>query len=475
MQNPVRAVRIERIRQLPARLEALVLPLTEAQLLARPLAGEWSVAQNVHHIADSHLNAYMRTRMVLTEEHPAIKPYLQERWAELADAGSPSIRMSLELLAGLHMRWVALFESLPDAAWARTGYHPESQRDFSIDDLLASYANHGEAHLIQIQQTLASQVQHTGVIHTGVIHTGVIHKRRDSTMYALGVDIGGSGVKGAVVNLERGELVGERLRYDTPASSHPEAVAAVVSRIVTDLSWAGPIGCTFPGIIHHGVVKTSANMDKGWSNTDGKHLLERVTGRSVRLLNDADAAGVAEMEFGAGRNQKGVTIMLTFGTGIGSAIFVDGHLLPNTEFGHLPIRGKDAEHRAAARVKKDEGLSWGAWAERVNEFLGQMEFFFSPDLFIVGGGISRKSEKFMPLLKTNARIVTAQLMNDAGIIGAAMYVQDIAIDLENPPLPVASGADDEDAEQASTPVGEEPSKEKEKASKEKEKSDKKKK
>jgi polyphosphate glucokinase len=199
-------------------------------------------------------------------------------------------------------------------------------------------------------------------------------------------------------------------------------------------------------------------MDKGWIDTDGKHLLERVTGRSVRLLNDADAAGVAEMEFGAGRNQKGVTIMLTFGTGIGSAIFVDGHLLPNTEFGHLPIRGKDAEHRASAKIKKDEGLSWASWAERVNEFLGQMEFFFSPDLFIVGGGISKKSEKFMPLLKTRARIVTAQLMNDAGIIGAAMYVQDIAIDLENPPQPAASAMIDEDAEQQAIAAEPEPEK-----------------
>lgn len=265
-------------------------------------------------------------------------------------------------------------------------------------------------------------------------------------MYALGIDIGGSGVKGAVVDLTRGELLGERLRYETPENSHPDAVADVVARIVNELNWTGPVGCTFPGIIYHGVVKTSANMDQGWVGTDGKHLLERVTSRSVRLLNDADAAGVAEMEFGAGRNQKGVTIMLTFGTGIGSAIFVDGHLLPNTEFGHLPIRGKDAEHRAAARVKKDEGLSWAAWSERVNEFLGQMEFFFSPDLFIIGGGISKKSEKFMPLLKTRARIVTAQLMNDAGIIGAAMYVQDIAIHLDNPPLPASSTGSEDDGE-----------------------------
>ncbi len=252
-------------------------------------------------------------------------------------------------------------------------------------------------------------------------------------MYALGIDIGGSGVKGALVDLKKGELISERVRYDTPENSHPDAVAALVAKIVEDLDWHGPVGCTFPGIIYHGVIKTSANLDKSWQDVDGKHLMERVTGRSVRLLNDADAAGVAEMQFGAGRNQKGVTIMLTFGTGIGSAIFVDDKLLPNTEFGHILIRGKDAEHRASAKIKKDEGLSWSAWAERVNEYLGVMEFFFSPDLFIVGGGISKKAEKFMPLLKTRARIVTAQLMNEAGIIGAAMYVQDIAVPHANVP------------------------------------------
>lgn len=157
MQNAERSNHIERIRSLPALLETIVLPLTEEQLLARPLAGEWSVAQNVHHLADSHMNAYIRTRLVLTEDHPTIKPYLQERWAELADASSPSIRMSLALLAGLHMRWATLFESLPHTAWARTGNHPENQRDFSIDDILASYADHGEAHIRQIQQTLEAQ------------------------------------------------------------------------------------------------------------------------------------------------------------------------------------------------------------------------------------------------------------------------------------------------------------------------------
>ena len=153
---------------------------------------------------------------------------------------------------------------------------------------------------------------------------------------------------------------------------------------------------------------------------DAETLFREVTGSQVRVLNDADAAGLAEMVLGAGKGQQGVVIMLTFGTGIGSAIFVDGHLLPNTEFGHLPIRGKDAEHRASAKVRDDEDLSWAEWAERVNEFLAQMEFFFSPDLFIIGGGVSKKQHKFLHLLKARAQIVPAQLLNEAGIIGAAL-------------------------------------------------------
>ena len=246
-------------------------------------------------------------------------------------------------------------------------------------------------------------------------------------MQALGVDIGGSGVKGAIVDLDRGELASERVRYDTPVESKPAAVAQLVANIVRDLNWKGPLGCTYPGVIHHGVVKTAANLDKGWINVDGVRLLERVTGRPVRLLNDADAAGIAEMELGAGRGEMGVVIMLTFGTGIGSAIFLDGKLIPNTEFGHLQIRGKDAEHRAAARIRKEESLTWEEWAGRVNEFLGQMEFFFSPDLFIIGGGVSKKYDKFLHLLRTRARTAPAQLLNEAGIIGAAMSVRDLAM------------------------------------------------
>lgn len=253
-------------------------------------------------------------------------------------------------------------------------------------------------------------------------------------MQALGIDIGGSGIKGAIVSLELGEIVGERFRLPTPEPSKPDAVAAVVAQVVQTLKWTGPVGCTFPGIVHHGVIKSAANVDKEWIDVNGVKLFERSTGCPVRVLNDADAAGVAEMEFGAGRGHKGVVAMLTFGTGIGSAIFVNGQLLPNTEFGHLPIRGKDAEHRAAARIRKEEGLSWAQWAERVNEFLAALEFFFSPDLFIIGGGISKKYDKFMPLLKTRAQVAPAQLLNDAGIIGAAMHMHDIAMPNEDAPV-----------------------------------------
>ncbi len=265
-------------------------------------------------------------------------------------------------------------------------------------------------------------------------------------MQAVGIDIGGSGIKGAIVDLVRGQLVGERIRYETPQPSAPGAVAGVVTRIVRELGWAGPVGCTYPGIVYHGVTKTASNVDKGWIDTDAKHLFERATGCPVRVLNDADAAGIAEMKFGAGRGQKGVTILLTFGTGIGSAIFADGVLLPNTELGHLPVRGKPAEDRAAARVRKDENLSWTEWAERVNEYLRHMEFFFSPDLFIIGGGVSKKYDRFMHVLQARAQIVPAQLLNDAGIIGAAMFLSDIARSSEpHDPLPVSMPAEIEPA------------------------------
>lgn len=243
-------------------------------------------------------------------------------------------------------------------------------------------------------------------------------------MEILGIDIGGSGIKGAPVDIKRGELTAERHRIPTPDPSKPEAVAEVVAEIVKHFSWRGPVGCTFPGIVKHGIVCSAANVDKRWIGVNGAALMAQTVGCPTVMLNDADVAGIAEMEFGAGRGRSGVVIMLTFGTGIGSAVFLDGQLLPNTEFGHLQIRGKDAEHRAASRIRKEEKLSWKEWADRVNEFLGRLDFLFSPDLFIFGGGVSKKHEKFFDKLETNVEIVPAQLLNNAGIIGAAMAAHD---------------------------------------------------
>jgi polyphosphate glucokinase len=236
----------------------------------------------------------------------------------------------------------------------------------------------------------------------------------------LGIDIGGSGIKGAPVDIEQGQLARERHKIATPQPSTPEAVALVVAELVRHFEYQGPIGCTFPAIVQHGVTLSAANVDQGWIGINAEELFTRATGLPVRVINDADAAGIAEMQFGAGKGRKGVVILLTFGTGIGSAIFTDGVLLPNTEFGHVQFRGKDAEHRAAARIRDEEDLSWKEWGGRVSDFLQYMEFLFSPDLFIIGGGVSRKFEKFSKFLKVRAEVVPAALGNDAGIVGAAM-------------------------------------------------------
>ena len=245
-------------------------------------------------------------------------------------------------------------------------------------------------------------------------------------MNVLGIDIGGSGIKGATVDTATGEMTAPRHRIPTPIPATPEDVAEVVGQVAQHFDWRGPIGCTFPAVVQHGVVYTAANVDDSWIGVNAVALFEKSTGCPVRVLNDADAAGLAEMTLGAGKNREGVVIMLTFGTGIGSAIFVDGHLLPNTELGHLPVRGKDAEHRAAARIRNEEELSWKQWGKRVNEYLQYLEFFFSPDLFIIGGGVSKRQEKFFPYLDTRAEIVAAQLRNEAGIIGAAMAARDLS-------------------------------------------------
>lgn len=235
----------------------------------------------------------------------------------------------------------------------------------------------------------------------------------------LGIDIGGSGIKGALVNVKKGEFVHERHRIPTPQPSVPEAVADVVAEIVHHFHWDGPIGCTFPAVIKHGVAYSAANVDKSWIGTDGESLFAEKTNCPITLLNDADAAGIAEMTFGVGKDRNGMVIVLTIGTGIGSAIFVDGVLVPNTEFGHLQIRDLDAEKRASDFIRKEEDLSWETWTERLNEFLYWMEVLFSPDLFILSGGVTKKHDQFLHLLRSQAEIIPAKMLNNAGIIGAA--------------------------------------------------------
>lgn len=239
-------------------------------------------------------------------------------------------------------------------------------------------------------------------------------------MITLGIDIGGSGIKGAKVNTRTGELVTERVRIETPSPSTPENCANVVQEIVNRFHYDGPVGVTFPSVVRHGVTLTAANVDKRWINCDAESLLREALALPVILLNDGDAAGIAEIHFGAGKDVRGTVAMFTFGTGIGSAFFIDGTLFPNTEFGHLLIRGKDAEKRASAKAKEDKGLKWVEWTDRVNEFFVEIDKLFTPDLYIIGGGISKKFDKFGKHLQSNAQIVPARFLNDSGIIGAAM-------------------------------------------------------
>ncbi|EHR62102.1 polyphosphate--glucose phosphotransferase [Saccharomonospora cyanea] len=238
----------------------------------------------------------------------------------------------------------------------------------------------------------------------------------------FGIDIGGSGIKGALVDLDKGELIGDRLRIDTPRPSTPEAVADVVAEIVNHFGWDGPVGITLPAVIKKGVAHTAANIDPSWIGLDADALFAERLGRDVAdvaMLNDADAAGMAEMRFGDPAARKGVVALLTFGTGIGSALFQNGSLMPNTEFGHIEIDGHDAEKKAAASAKDNEGLSYPDWAKRVNRYLTVLEDLIWPDLFIVGGGVSKKSHKWVPLLDIRTPVITASLLNNAGIVGAA--------------------------------------------------------
>ncbi|MFG1942703.1 polyphosphate--glucose phosphotransferase [Nonomuraea sp. NPDC048826] len=233
-------------------------------------------------------------------------------------------------------------------------------------------------------------------------------------MDALGIDIGGSGIKGAPVDVRAGELSAERLRVVTPRPAEPGPVADAVAGIVRHFGWTGPVGVTFPGVVVDGVVRTAANMHEAWVGVDAGALFGGAT-----VLNDADAAGTAEMTYGKGRGQRGVVLMLTFGTGIGSALFVDGVLVPNTELGHLKLHGADAEHRASDRAREEHDLSWPDWAARVEEYLRHVEMLFTPSLIVIGGGVSKKADKFLPHIHLDTPVIPAALRNQAGIIGAA--------------------------------------------------------
>ena len=235
----------------------------------------------------------------------------------------------------------------------------------------------------------------------------------------FGVDVGGSAIKGCTVDLRRGTLDDERVRIPTPQPATPQVVAKIVAAITREFGWHGPMGVTLPCVVKQGVALTAANVDRSWVGTAAAALFSEHCRAPVTVLNDADAAGLAEMRFGAGRDRDGVVVLLTFGTGIGSALFLDGELVPNTELGHLQVDGVDAEDRAAASARDAEALSWADWTPRVSRYLQVLENLLWPDLIIVGGGVSKKSERWLPLLECRTPVVAAALRNDAGIVGAA--------------------------------------------------------
>ncbi|MCU1470967.1 MAG: hypothetical protein JWQ39_2116 [Glaciihabitans sp.] len=241
--------------------------------------------------------------------------------------------------------------------------------------------------------------------------------------HGFGIDIGGSGVKGAAVDLATGELVQERIKVATPHPATPSAVAETVAKVVAQAGWDGPVGITMPSVIIGGVVRTAANIDKSWIGTDARALFaQALGGREVTVLNDADAAGMAEDRYGAAKDLDGLVMLLTFGTGIGSAVMYNGVLMPNSELGHLEVGGQEAEHRAAASIKDRDGLTYAEWAAEVSKVLVTLENLFWPKVFVAGGGISRDYAEWIPLLTNRTPVVAADLRNTAGIVGAAMAV-----------------------------------------------------
>lgn len=241
-----------------------------------------------------------------------------------------------------------------------------------------------------------------------------------SSNVGVGVDIGGSGIKGALVDLDTGLLIGDRMRLDTPQPATPAAIGAGFGKVVANFAWTGEVGATLPAVITSGIARTAANIDPSWIGSDVRTALGAYVPGGVEVLNDADAAGMAEVRYGAARDTVGTVLVLTFGTGIGSALFVGGRLVPNTELGHIEVGGHDAESRAAAAARQREDLTWEEWAKRVQAYVAALERFLWPDLIVVGGGVSRKAAKWLPLVAHRTPIVAAELENSAGIVGAAL-------------------------------------------------------
>jgi len=242
----------------------------------------------------------------------------------------------------------------------------------------------------------------------------------------FGIDIGGAGIKGAVVDVETGLLTTERLKLPTPQPSVPDAVAKVVAELVQHFGWQGPLGCTFPAVVQNGVARTAANVDQSWIGTNIEAVMGTATGLPVTAVNDADAAGVAEVKWGAAKDVEGLVIMVTLGTGIGTALFYNGALIPNSELGHIELDGGDYEPKASGAAREREQLSWEKWARRLQRYFSALEFLLRPTLFVVGGGVSRRSEKFLPLLVLDAKIVPAKFQNEAGIAGVAFMAAEAA-------------------------------------------------
>ncbi|MFM7322142.1 MAG: polyphosphate--glucose phosphotransferase [Armatimonadota bacterium] len=240
----------------------------------------------------------------------------------------------------------------------------------------------------------------------------------------LGIDVGGTGIKGAPVSLRTGKLLAERFRLDTPQPATPDAVAETIAGVAKHFDWTGPIGVGFPAAIQHGIVRTASNIDPSWIGIDAAALIGAATGApKVAVANDADVAGLAEIRFGAGKGVKGSVLMITIGTGIGTALFVDGKLVPNMEMGHIEVNGKDGEAWASDAARERENLKWDKWAGRIDKYLHKIEDLLWPDLIIVGGGVSKKAERFFPNLTVRTPIVPATMLNEAGIVGAALIAR----------------------------------------------------